>query len=121
MQAGQMDRAEFTSIIEGIQGKQSQLLKHRGDAYNSGENEDVLQNFNDVSVICKTLGMDISPADVAFVMYMVKVVRERMDKDTYPSEDTSKYDSIVDGMNYFMFYVACQRAQVDNNEEVENE
>lgn len=105
-----MNRKLFNENFEEFKDRQEKLLIGRAEHYNTEHQtvEDVLANFNDVSSIAKVLGLDISPSDVCLVLTILKMVRERSEKDEPLNYDTVRFDSFIDGFNYHFFYAMAE-------------
>ena len=108
-----MNRETFKGHYNRIKAKQQAIVEGRAKHYNTDYQDefDVLSNFEDVALICSTLGLDISGSDVCFMLTVLKMVRERSEVDEKLTYESTRFDSIIDGMNYQFFYTMFEMSK----------
>ena len=113
-----MEKKYLEENIDFILNKQREILLERSKSYvtEKGEREDknYLDNFYDTSNVCNILGINVNPSEVAFILFVLKLCREKTQRNEVIGNycevlgDVDRFDSIVDAMNYFLLYTMCE-------------
>lgn len=100
-----MNRADFEALVEHNHQAGMKLMRSKGDDY-AGE-EDVLQDFNRVHLLCQLLNIDPAkrPEDTARFLIVLKLDRDA-NLIGRTAEHESRQDTLQDMHNYLHLYRA---------------
>ncbi len=104
-----MKQKEIIDYAESINVARMALLSKRNTDYSEQDVDNGLSNFHDVSNICKTLGINVKASEVAFILGVLKLVRDANKKRLGEAPDSLvRTDNYRDFHNYIDLSALCE-------------
>ena len=104
-----MKQQEIIDYADAINTARMELLTKRNIDYSEQDVDNGLSNFYDVSNICKILGINIKASEVAFILGVLKLVRDANKKRLGEGPDSLvRSDNARDFHNYIDLSALCE-------------
>ena len=104
-----MEKTEYIELVNDLDRKRQSLSVGKSKDYAT---EDILSNFKRMSLVCKTLDIDVrrSPADCARFLLLLKLDRwcNLAKKEGESPVNEAVSDTVMDFLNYVNLAYACE-------------